>query len=133
MTLLAQGFQIGRVISAMLGQLKDVVTVAVLIGDRIKAVLTDALITVVDVLLELDPIVNPWTPIPGETHIRNIGYCESCHTLPLQPVPRRATSRLCLPHPHRKEYPYLALPYHKSPDRTVQNQSAPCHAAPDST
>ena len=105
MTIAAKGFQVGRMVRAILGQFENVVAMTVDIFGRFTASLTDAIIAGVNVLLEWYPQVYRWTPIPGEPQTGDFSYCESYHTLP-----------------------FLAMPCPTKPD-----PDRPCHTAPSQT
>lgn len=85
----AKRFQIRRVVCAMFGQFKDVMTMAILVWNRLKAVLTNAFIPLVHKLLELDPVVNLRATVPGEAYTGNVNYLKVCHALPKLSAPCR--------------------------------------------
>lgn len=137
-TFTAQRLQVGWMISTMFGQLKDMVTVAILVWHRMQAVLTDALVPLVYKLFELYPIINLRTTVPRETHAGNFIYCESSHALPFRtdflprltlPCRYRFQPRQCVPLSCRtlatKQKPYLALRRQSRPRRALPRLTTP--------
>lgn len=127
-TFAAKRFQIARVVRAVLGQFEDVVTMTVLVCNRIAAVLARTTVALVNVLFEFYPHVNRRATVPGETDIRDCIYCECSHTLPLRTLPLRTvpgltSPSLIVPDPHHKveAIPHPTLPCHAPHPRTTVN------------
>lgn len=138
MAITAQGFEIRRMICTMFAQLKNVVTMAILVPCRLLAVLTQAAVSLVDVLLELYPLFNRRATVPREAHIWNVIYREISHTLPrlTQPhsaIPYRKPPRHTQPHQTRHYHTLTTKRSHTLPYTTTPRQAPPGSAIPNIT
>jgi hypothetical protein len=133
-TFYAQGFQIGWMVSPMFAKFKNVVTMRFEIFHRLLAILANALVAFINVLLELDPILYTRTAIPGKTHIRDFIYLEvisqaspyiasPSSTFPRHALAAHTTTGRTLPDPYHK-----VSPCHTLPCQTLARHSAPYSA-----
>jgi hypothetical protein len=115
-------------ICPILRQFKSVVTMAILIRNRIVAILADAFIALVNVLLEFEPAIKTRPPVPREAHIWNVIYRkESSHTSPDNTLPNRAIHCAHRTPPRMtlttKSEPYLAQPHPTPLDQTLPRKT----------
>jgi len=87
MATMTQRFQVRRMVSPVFAQLKDVVTMTLLVWRGQFAILAQTTIALVDELLERYPQVNAHSPVPLKTLVKSV-YFESCHTLPNPTEPK---------------------------------------------
>lgn len=126
MTFLAKRFKIRWVICAIFRQFKNMVTMAQVILNGMKAVLTKALVALVNVLLELHPIVNLRTPIPGVSYIWDFRDCKKrSHNSPYTTTLYLNKPHHNLPHTTLAAKQILAITYRALPDHSRPLPAAP--------
>lgn len=97
MTILTKRFEIRWVIGAIFRQFKNMVAMAQVVLNGMKAVLTNALVALVNVLLELHPVVNLRTPVPGVSYIWDFRNCkERSHNSPRTITPHITSPNISL-------------------------------------
>lgn len=137
MTLMAERFEVGWMVSTMLGQFENVVAMAFLVWRRITAILANALVTLVDELLELEPLIHRWTPVPGESYACDFGNLKICHASPCQTVPHPTSPQLTQPNPTppspRRCCPCFTVPHPTLPNLARTHRAALRHATTNRT